>query len=214
MTQRTYDALDTLISGFDRALAAVFPGAAGPLRENPAAGLPEASLTRRERRRAAALMRVNHAGEAAAQGLYSGQALAARAAATRAALLQAAAEESDHLRWCEERLAELAGRASYLSPAWRLGSFAIGVLAGLPGDRWSLGFVAETERQVAAHLEGHLRRLPPRDGRSRRILERLREDELRHGAGAQAAGAAPLPAPVKLLMRCCAKVMTTTAYRL
>lgn len=214
MTQRTYDALDELVFKFDRVLAAVFAGAAGPLRENPAGNLPEASLTRRERRRAAALMRVNHSGETAAQGLYSGQALTARNPETRASLLQAAAEESDHLRWCEERLAELSGRASRLSPAWRLGSFAIGALAGLPSDRWSLGFVAETERQVAAHLQGHLRRLPPQDGRSRRILEQMWEDELRHGAGALAAGAAPLPGPVKLLMRCCAKVMTTTAYRL
>ena len=157
-------------------------------------------------------MRVNHAGEIAAQALYHGQALAARSARTRALLLKAAAEESDHLAWCEERLRELQSRPSRLNPFWYAGSLAIGAVAASLGDRISLGFVAETESQVEAHLDQHLERLPARDARSRAIVQAMRADEMRHGASAREAGATELPAPVRALMRHAARIMTGTAY--
>src|SRR5262249_49046389 len=157
-------------------------------------------------------MGVNHAGEIAAQALYHGQALAAHSDATRDLLLHAAKEESDHLAWCEARLRELGSRPSLLNPLWYCGSFAIGVLAAATGDRTSLGFVAETERQVEGHLDEHLTRLPTADTRSRAILNAMRTDEIAHGATAKAAGASELPAPVRALMRHAARVMTTTAY--
>jgi ubiquinone biosynthesis monooxygenase Coq7 len=157
-------------------------------------------------------MRVNHAGEIAAQALYHGQALVARSDATRDLLLHAAKEETDHLAWCETRLAELGSRPSLLNPLWYCGSFAIGVLAAVTGDRTSLGFVVETERQVEGHLDEHLSRLPSGDTRSRAILKQMQTDEIRHGASAKAAGGAELPAPISALMRHAARVMTTTAY--
>ena len=157
-------------------------------------------------------MRVNHAGEIAAQALYHGQALAARSEATRAWLLEAAREESDHLAWCEARLEELGSRTSRLNPLWYAGSFAIGALAAAFGDRTSLGFVAETERQVEGHLDEHLARLPAGDERSRLILRKMRADESRHGSNARAGGAVQLPAPVRGLMKQTARIMTGTAY--
>jgi ubiquinone biosynthesis monooxygenase Coq7 len=158
-------------------------------------------------------MRVNHSGELAAQALYHGQAFGARSAATREMLLAAANAESDHLAWCETRLGELAGRPSLLSPFWYGASFAIGAATALlGGDRLSLGFVAETERQVEGHLDDHLNRLPQADSRSRAILEAMRREEIAHGAAATAAGGARLPAPVCALMRHTARVMTGTAY--
>jgi ubiquinone biosynthesis monooxygenase Coq7 len=157
-------------------------------------------------------MRVNHAGEIAAQALYHGQALVARSAATRELLLKSAREETDHLAWCETRLKELESRPSLLNPLWYAGSFAIGALTGLLGDRTSLGFVVETERQVEGHLDEHLARLPPDDDRSRAILEAMRNDEIAHGTNARAAGGAELPSPVRSLMRSTARVMTSTAY--
>jgi ubiquinone biosynthesis monooxygenase Coq7 len=159
-------------------------------------------------------MRVNHAGEVAAQALYMGQALVARDDATRAKLERAAAEENDHLAWCQERLDELGARPSVLAPFWYAGSFAIGALAGLAGDRWSLGFVVETERQVEAHLDHHLAELPPADRASRVVLERMKSDEVRHADDARAGGGAELPRPVRRLMSLVSKVMTTTAYRI
>jgi ubiquinone biosynthesis monooxygenase Coq7 len=159
-------------------------------------------------------MRVNHAGEVAAQALYHGQALLARDADTRRLLLEAARDESDHLAWCEARLAELGSRPSLLNPLWYAGSFAIGALAALAGDRTSLGFVAETERQVEGHIDEHLARLPPDDTRSRAILEAMRRDEIGHGSTAREAGGAELPAPLRELMRRTARIMTATAYRL
>lgn len=165
-----------------------------------------------ERRRAAALMRVNHAGEVAAQALYHGQALGSGSDATRDLLLQAAAEETDHLAWCEQRLRELGSRPSLLNPLWYGGSFAIGALAAVFGDRASLGFVSETERQVEGHLDEHLQRLPTQDAASRAIVEQMRADEIHHGQAARNAGAMELPAPVRSLMRATAKVMTGTAY--
>jgi len=165
-----------------------------------------------DRRKSAALMRVNHTGELAAQALYHGQALVARSAATREMLLEAARSESDHLAWCELRLKELAARPSLLNPLWYAGSFAIGALAGLMSDRVSLGFVAETERQVEGHLDRHLGRLPGADQRSRAILESMKAEEVANGARASAAGGAPLPPPIPALMRRAARVMTDTAY--
>jgi 3-demethoxyubiquinol 3-hydroxylase len=170
------------------------------------------ALSDTERRQSAALMRVNHAGEVAAQALYHGQALVARSDATRDLLLSAAKEESDHLAWCETRLKELGSQPSLLNPLWYCGSFAIGVLAAVAGDRTSLGFVVETERQVEGHLDEHLMRLPSGDTRSRAILDQMRTDEIGHGATAKAAGGMELPAPVSALMRHAARVMTTAAY--
>jgi 3-demethoxyubiquinol 3-hydroxylase len=205
-------ALDSAIAVIDRALRSVF----APARASRPAPLPRGAarepLTEVERRASAALMRVNHSGELAAQALYHGQALMARSDATRRMLMAAAGSESDHLAWCEERLRELAARPSLLNPLWYAGSFAIGALTALLGDGASLGFVAETERQVEGHLDEHLGRLPPGDTRSRAILETMRAEEIAHGANALAAGGTPLPAPVRELMRRTARVMTGTAY--
>jgi 3-demethoxyubiquinol 3-hydroxylase len=202
--------LEPLVTAADRALRALSGGAQAS-RPSPA-GEERAELSDTERRTAAALMRVNHAGEVAAQALYHGQALAARSEATRALLLRAAREESDHLAWCEARLRELGSHTSRLNPLWYAGSFAIGALAAAFGDRTSLGFVAETERQVQRHLDEHLGRLPPGDERSRAIVRIMRADEARHASSAQSAGAPRLPGPVQALMRRTAQVMTRTAY--
>lgn len=204
--------IDGLIREFDRALRTV-AAANVAARPNPAASCPE-SVTRVEaRRHAAGLMRVNHAGEIAAQALYHGQALTARNPKVRAAMLEAARDETDHLAWCEQRVRELGSRTSLLAPVWYAGSFAIGALAGLAGDRTSLGFVAETEKQVIEHLESHLHELPPDDERSRRIVAQMQADEARHGAEARDAGGRDLPGPVQNLMRRTARVMTRAAYR-
>lgn len=180
----------------------------------PASAMPRRAidLTDAEKRTSAALMRVNHAGEIAAQALYHGQALMARSTATRELLLKAAREETDHLAWCETRLRDLDSRPSLLNPLWYAGSFAIGAAAALLGDRISLGFVVETERQVEGHLDEHLARLPQGDARSRAILQTMQADEIAHGMSAKAAGGAELPAPVRALMRNTARVMTRTAY--
>jgi ubiquinone biosynthesis monooxygenase Coq7 len=203
--------LDELISAFDTGLRTVFAPAQS-LRARPGGDVPESEMTTTERSHAAALMRVNHSGEICAQALYQGQALTARNPRVRAALEQAAAEETEHLAWTESRIEELGGRKSVLNPVWYAGSFAIGAVAGLLGDRWNLGFLAETERQVGAHLEGHLARLPGDDRRSRAILETMHEDEARHATSAVVHGAAELPEPAKLAMRLTSKVMTETAY--
>jgi 3-demethoxyubiquinol 3-hydroxylase len=206
--------LDRLIVDLDRGLKALHAEPPAEGRDNPAGTLPEADLSSAERRHAAGLMRVDHAGEVAAQALYHGQALSARTPGTRDALQRAAREEGDHLRWCRERLDELGDRASRLDPLWYAGSFLIGAAAGLTGDRWSLGFVVETERQVVRHLQGHLSSLPPEDARSRAILEQMRTDEGAHATRALESGAAELPSPVKRLMTLAARLMTATAYRL
>jgi ubiquinone biosynthesis monooxygenase Coq7 len=202
------DLADQLLVSLDRALRAVFAPAAA---SRPVPGPPAQPLPEPQRRSTATLMRVNHAGEIAAQGLYHGQALAARDPAIRRLLEGSAREEADHLAWCETRLRELDDRPSRLDPLWYAGSFAIGVAAGFAGDRISLGFVAETERQVEAHLDTHLQALPAADERSRAILEQMRSDEITHGQLAHNSGGAALPAPVRELMRATAKVMTTTA---
>jgi 3-demethoxyubiquinol 3-hydroxylase len=212
--------LDPLIAAADRALRAIFapvhasrpvPDAA-PVVASPAVLAAVPAMSDADRRESAALMRVNHSGEVAAQALYHGQALVSRSPATRDMLLKAAREEADHLSWCETRLKELDSRPSLLNPLWYCGSFAIGALAAAAGDRTSLGFVVETERQVEGHLDEHLTRLPSGDMRSRAILNVMRTDEIGHGATAKAAGASQLPAPVRVLMRHAARVMTTAAY--
>jgi 3-demethoxyubiquinol 3-hydroxylase len=202
--------LDTLISTADKALRSVLAPARAA-RPSPATGTA-AELSEAERRESGALMRVNHTGEVAAQALYHGQAFAARNESTRTMLLHAARDETDHLAWCEARLSELQSRPSLLNPLWYAGSFAIGALAATFGDRVSLGFVAETERQVEGHLNVHLTRLPAADLRSRAILEQMRTDEISHGAAARSAGGAELPAPARLLMKHTSRVMTHTAY--
>lgn len=212
--------LDTFISAADRALRALLaPPAAG--RPVPAATAPsreaqknaDSSLTADEKRESAALMRVNHAGEVAAQALYHAQAMFARRPEVRDFMLQAAREETDHLAWCEARLNELGSRPTLLNPLWYAGSFGIGTLAALLGDQASLGFVAETERQVEGHLRSHLDLLPEGDVRSRAIVDAMRHDEAGHGQQARSAGGAHLPGPVRELMRQTARVMTHTAYR-
>ena len=204
--------LDDLIIAFDRALRTVAgePTASRPV---PGAALPASHLPDEERRHAAALMRVNHTGEVCAQALYAAQALVARSPEIRGKFAQAAREEEDHLAWTQSRLVELNDRTSLLNPLWYAGSFAIGVAAGLAGDDVNLGFVVETERQVEEHLTAHMAQLPAADLKSRAIVEEMRSDEARHGAMAQAAGAAALPFPVRLLMRGAADVMRTLAYR-
>jgi ubiquinone biosynthesis monooxygenase Coq7 len=204
--------LDPFIAAADRALRAVFAPAHAS-RPVPDGGPgPSVAPSEAERRESAALMRVNHSGEVAAQALYHGQALVSRSTATRNMLLRAAQEEEDHLAWCETRLKELGSRPSLLNPLWYCGSFVIGALAAATGDRTSLGFVVETERQVEGHLDEHLARLPSGDTRSRAILNVMRTDEIEHGAAAKSAGASELPAPVRVLMRHTARVMTTAAY--
>ncbi len=204
--------LDSLIVSFDRALRTL-SGTAQSVRPNPATGVAEAPLSDADRAHAAGLMRVNHTGEVCAQALYAAQALVARDPAIGARFASAAREEEEHLAWTQERIAELGDRPSLLNPLWYAGSFAIGALAGLAGDRVNLGFVAETERQVEEHLTGHLDILPAADARSRAIVDTMRDDEARHGAMARDAGAARLPRPVRDLMRVTAGAMKTLAYR-
>ena len=191
---------DRLITALEQGLRAI---AAPPVstRPSPAAALPEPTLSADDRRASAALMRVNHAGEIAAQALYSGQSLFARSPATRELLANAAREERDHLAWCAARIEELGGRTSLLAPLWYAGSFGLGVLAGLRADVESLGFVRETERQVEAHLRDHLERLPTHDEKSAAILSRMAEDEAHHGTTATLAGGAELPAPIRAVMK-------------
>ncbi len=213
MTSREYRPIDRVIGEINRAIN-VLSASAGVRagRATPADDAGAASLNDTERRESARLMRVNHAGEIAAQALYQGQALVARDPAIAAAMRQAAAEENDHLVWCEQRLAELGGQPSRLNPLWYVGSFAIGALAGTFGDRASLGFIRETERQVETHLGDHLGRLPGADQRSRAILEKMRDEESQHGRTAETLGGIELPWPVRTAMHCLSRVMTRTAY--
>ena len=207
MTASRRSLVDHLLIAADEALRTLSGSAsaarASPAREARAGGDPRVS---------AGLMRVNHTGEICAQALYSGQALFARDDRVRAALQGAAAEERDHLAWCRGRLKELDAQPSALDPLWYAGSFALGVVSGIAGDRWSMGFLAETEAQVERHLEGHLDRLPADDARSRAIVTQMRDDEARHGSMGRALGAAELPLPVKAAMRMASRVMTRTAY--
>lgn len=215
-TNRHYNFADRLCMRVDQLLKNVAepkPMADAAIeRANPARDVAEATLTAAECNHSAGLMRVNHVGEVCAQALYCGQALTARLTDTRQAMQQAAIEEQDHLRWCEQRLQELHSHTSYLNPIWYLGAFAIGAAAGVVGDKWSLGFVAETEHQVVAHLEEHQHNISPNDKKSQAIIAQMAQDETHHAETAIKAGAAELPELVKKLMRLSAKVMTTTAY--
>ncbi|MFY7984768.1 MAG: 2-polyprenyl-3-methyl-6-methoxy-1,4-benzoquinone monooxygenase [Burkholderiaceae bacterium] len=210
MSSRTLSGPDQWLAALDQTMRTL-SGAVAAARPCPGAGTAP-TLSEAQRRESAALMRVNHVGEVCAQALYQAQALTARTAELREQMRQAAQEELDHLVWTQQRLTQLQGRPSLLNPLWYAGAFAIGLAAGRAGDAVSLGFVVETERQVEEHLAGHLDRLPVEDTASRAIVEQMREDEARHGMQARAAGAANLPAPVQLVMRAAAKVMTTTAH--
>ncbi|MDR3352239.1 MAG: 2-polyprenyl-3-methyl-6-methoxy-1,4-benzoquinone monooxygenase [Zoogloeaceae bacterium] len=204
---------DQFIIGLDRALRALFVETPG-LRPPPFEQEPEADLRPETRRRVAALMRVNHAGEVCAQALYQGQALTARDPGNRAELEKAAQEEMEHLAWTGQRIRELGGRKSFLNPFWYAGALGIGMLAGKCGEKWNLGFLAETERQVAAHLQGHLEQIPEEDARSRAIVRQMQADETRHAETALRLGGVALPKAARGLMRFCAKVMTKTACRI
>ena len=205
--------IDRLVIGFDRALRTLC-GPAVSLRPVPGENLPNPELSAAEKRHAAALMRVNHSGEVCAQALYQGQALTARDVAARTTLEHAAAEETEHLAWTAQRIEELGGRVSVLNPFFYAGSFAIGAISGLLGDKWNMGFLAETERQVEGHLDGHLEQLPVQDEKSRAIVAQMKEDEARHANTALAHGAAELPEPVKQAMRISSRLMTVSTYRL
>lgn len=205
--------LDRLIIEFDKSLRTVF-GPAATVRPCPGAELPESSLGDAERRHAAALMRVNHVGEVCAQALYQGQSISSANLALRAVLAEAADEETEHLSWTESRIAALGGRKSLLNPFWYAGALVLGFLAGRMGDRWNLGFLAETERQVEAHLDDHLERLPDADVKSRAVLEQMRADEILHAETAVRLGAAELPAVVRLAMKGSSRIMTKAAYYL
>jgi ubiquinone biosynthesis monooxygenase Coq7 len=212
MKTRRYSPLDRLVMNFDQALRTL---AGKPLvtgRRNPAHDCEDATLGEAQKTESMRLMRVNHAGEVAAQALYQGQALTARLENVRNRMERAAEEENDHLDWCEQRVTELGGHVSYLNPLWYLGSFAIGAAAGVVGDKWSLGFVAETEKQVIRHLDGHLQRIAEQDRKSRAIIEQMKIDEAHHGAEAKRAGGADLPQPVQRAMAFVSALMTGTAY--
>jgi|SRR5690625_4618587 len=211
---RRLSPVDRLIGNLDQALRTLLPGSSRAARSNPAAGLEDGELSTAEQRHVAGLTRVNHCGEVCAQALYQGQALTARSDRVRLAMEQAAAEEVDHLAWCEQRLAELDSRPSLFNPLFYGLSLGLGATAGLLGDRVSLGFVAATEQQVGAHLRSHLRRLPEAEQRSRAIFATMLEDEERHATQALAAGGHEFPLPVRQLMSRAARLMTASTYRL
>ena len=212
MDVRRLTPLDRLLASANNALRTIAAPAGRPARANPAEHIIDADLDDREKSHAAGLMRVNHAGEVAAQALYQGHAAVARDKSIEDQMQRAADEEFDHLAWCEQRINELGEDVSRLTPFWYAGAFAIGAASGILGDKWSLGFIQETEKQVCAHLDSHLDSLPAQDAKSRAIVEQMRDEEEEHGENAAQAGAAELPAPVKRLMRMTAKVMTKTAY--
>jgi ubiquinone biosynthesis monooxygenase Coq7 len=212
MEERQFSPLDRFLSGIDGAIRAVASTPTRASRPNPATDVADTTLSASEKSHSAGLMRVNHAGEIAAQGLYQGHAAVARDPRIEQQMQQAANEELDHLGWCEERLGELGSGPSNLRPLWYAGAWVMGAASGVIGDKWSLGFIEETERQVSAHLTGHLERLPENDEKSRAIVKQMRDEEELHGANARDAGAAELPGPVRELMRLTAKVMTSTAY--
>jgi ubiquinone biosynthesis monooxygenase Coq7 len=211
MNRRVFSFTDRLIGEIDKAIK-VLAAPSRASRALPAAGGGELEPGSDRARESARLMRVNHAGEIAAQALYQGQALTARKSAVAEAMLRSAAEETDHLAWCEQRLGELGGRTSLLNPLWYAGSYAIGAFAGACGDRVSLGFITETEKQVESHLRDHLERLPDADYRSRAILQQMKHDEIEHGARAASLGGSPLPAPVQRAMRLSSRLMTRISY--
>ena len=206
-----HSTLDQLISEFDTGLRTLLAKPHSQ-RAHPDENVAETKLTDAEKRHAGALMRINHTGEVCAQALYSGQAITARNAATSRTMQQAAREETEHLAWCETRIQELGGRTSVLNPLFYAGSFTIGAVAGALGDKWSLGFLEETEKQVGEHLTSHLTQLPEADEKSRKIVEQMRADEAKHASDAKILGAAQLPVPVKFCMKLMSKVMTASTY--
>jgi 3-demethoxyubiquinol 3-hydroxylase len=210
--QRKYSPLDDLIINFDQAVRTVFGEPLSTGRADPSQNLMDGEMNAAEKQLSARLMRINHAGEVAAQALYQGQALTARSVQVQENMKRSALEEHDHLRWCQQRVTDLGSHVSFLNPVWYLGSFTIGSVAGMVGDKWSLGFVAETERQVVAHINDHLSRLPEPDQKSRAILEQMRQDEAHHATVAVKHGGVPLPKPIPWLMQQMSKVMTRTAY--
>lgn len=210
--QRQYSALDKLLSQLNQGLSPALSPEATAQKSSPAKQLSEAKLSPQEREHTMRLMRVNHAGEVAAQALYHGQALTAKLPEVREAMEHAAEEENDHLAWCQQRIQELGGQVSALQPFWYASSFVMGALAGAVGDKWSLGFVAETEKQVVKHLQQHADQISQQDQKTRAILQQMQADEAEHGQQALAAGGAELPEPVQLLMSITSKVMTKTAY--
>jgi ubiquinone biosynthesis monooxygenase Coq7 len=211
-TERNYSPLDQWLMHADTALRTIAGKPAATQRDYPANNIDDCELDDSDRKHIAGLMRVNHAGEVSAQALYQGQSITAKNAEVRLKLEQAAMEENDHLIWTENRLQELGGQTSHLNPLWYAGSFAIGALAGALGDKWNLGFLAETEHQVVKHLEEHLEKLPDEDSRSRAILEQMKTDEAGHATTALDHGGAELPTPVKKLMQAMSKIMTQSAY--
>jgi len=209
---RHLNPIDQLIVQSDHALRTIFGRPVTTERENPSLNVNESNLSETERKLSSRLMRINHSGEVSAQALYQGQALTARLDTVRESMQRAALEENDHLAWTEQRLTELSSQKSLLNPVWYGGSFAIGAIAGLLGDKWSLGFVAETEHQVIKHLDEHLEKLPENDFRSEAVLKQMKTDEAHHATVALEGGGAELPRPVKKLMAAMSKVMTTSAY--
>ena len=212
MGVRNYTTTDVFFLLADDALTTLFGSSRVTGREDPAATVDEGQLSSIEKTKSARLMRVNHSGEVCAQALYRSQALTARSDILKKRMVQSAREENDHLQWCEDRIKTLGGEKSLLNPIWYAGSFALGTVAGLIGDQWNLGFVAETERQVEAHLEDHLGRLPASDTQSRAVVRQMKKDEANHASAALRAGAAELPRPVKGLMRIVSQVMTKTSH--
>ncbi len=209
---KRYSLIDQLIINADLVLRTVNGISAGKQREHPATGIPESDLSEDEKETAARLMRVNHAGEIAAQGLYHGQTLFARKQTTRRHLLDSAHQETEHLYWCEQRIKQLGGRTSLLAPVWYAGSFAIGTLASLAGDRWSFAFIRETEEQVVEHLQSHLNRLSPKDKITRTIIRQVISDEAEHAQSAYSKSSYKLPQELSTMMRATAKIMTVGAY--
>lgn len=214
LPNRQYSPLDQFLINIDNGVRTILGAPEITERKNPATEQAEGELSESDRELAGRLMRINHAGEVSAQGLYQGQALTAKLPQVREQMERAAQEENDHLDWCESRCKELGTHVSLLNPLWYLGSLTIGAIAGKAGDKWSLGFVSETEHQVVRHLDSHLAQLSPEDHKSRAILEQMKEDELHHAVIAEGAGGASLPAAVKLAMKMTSKVMTSSAYYL
>ena len=212
MDERNLTTVDRLLTKVDNLLRTAAGSSIHTARENPARHIDDKPMSATEKSHAAALMRINHAGEVAAQGLYQGHAAITHNPSIKNHMQCAADEERDHLAWCEQRLKELDSRPSHLNPVWYGGAFAIGAASGILGDRWSLGFIEETERQVVQHLTEHLDRLPANDEKSRAIIHKMRDEEALHGANAKDAGASDLPVPVRRFMRFTAKIMTGTAY--
>jgi len=213
-SRSSLSAIDQLLIQFDQALRSCMPGASQSGRKSPAQEIDDSEFSNSEKRHAAGLMRINHTGEVCAQALYQGQAMTAKLGEVRTAMEHAAAEESDHLAWCDQRLDELGSQPSILNPLWYALSFGVGATAGLAGDKWSLGFVAETEQQVCDHLEDHLQKLPQQDEKSKAILEQMIVDEKQHGETARQSGGAELPLAIRLVMTSISQVMKKTTYQI